>query len=324
MERRQFIATAALGSLMLPTLAKRNTTPLPFTFSLTGNEIRYNSEAFARATKVIFLSDTHLWQHDDREIPYQRYSDRMAGAYHRTRHFQTGEPTDPMTSFEQTLRYAAENESDLLVLGGDIFSYPSEAAIEWALDKLNSTGIPYIYTTGNHDWHYEGMEGSSMDLRREWTDKRLKKLFHGKNPAISYQDVNGIRFLVVDNSVYEILPEQLTFFEQYTRTDLPIVLVMHIPLYVAGRSINFGCGHPEWGAQSDDGYQTERRERWRKGGHTSVTMDFHRKVFETPNLVGILTGHIHSPSLDVVNGIPQFVAPANAQGGFLEIDFLHG
>lgn len=87
-----------------------------------------------------------------------------------------------MDSFERTLDYAVSRKVDLLILGGDIFSYPSEAAIEWALAKLVERNLTYLYTSGNHDWHYEGMSGLSESLRKEWSNRRLKPLFQGENP----------------------------------------------------------------------------------------------------------------------------------------------
>jgi hypothetical protein len=103
---------------------------------------------------------------------------------------------------------------------------------------------------------------------------------------------------------------------------MPLVLFVHIPLHAPGRPIGFGCGHPEWGAKADDGHVVERREKWREGGHTRVTLDFHREVFAAPNLLGIFAGHIHRSSLDVVNGIPQFVTDANATGAYLQLELV--
>jgi hypothetical protein len=34
-----------------------------------------------------------------------------------------------------------------------------------------------------------------------------------------------------------------------------------------------------------------------------------------------LAGHIHNQSVDVINGIPQVVSEANAEGGYLQVDF---
>ena len=60
--------------------------------------------------------------------------------------------------------YAKKEEADLIALVGDIFSFPSELAIEWVISKLKEIDIPYVYVSGNHDWHYEGMKGSLDSL----------------------------------------------------------------------------------------------------------------------------------------------------------------
>ena len=139
---------------------------------------------------------------------------------------------------------------------------------------------------------------------------------------MTVKEINGIRFVTLDNSVYEILPEQLTFFREQVKTGKPLILFVHIPLYAPGRSMGFGCGNPKWGWEADKSFELERRPKWPKTGHTTTTMDFHKEVFAATNLLGIFAGHTHKQSLDVVNGIPQFVTVANAMGGFMEIDFL--
>jgi predicted phosphodiesterase len=258
---------------------------------------------------------------DKRGEPFRQYSKRMAGAYNSTKHFRTGAETNPVNAFNEVLQMALEDEADLLALTGDIFSFPSEAAIEWALERLNETAIPYIYIAGNHDWHYEGMEGSSQSLREEWTRKRLAPLYQGNDPMMASYKVNGLNVVVIDNSTYEIQPEQLDFFHQQAGSGLPLILMMHIPLYAPGRSMGYGCGNPDWNADSDKGYEIERRRKWPEQGHTQTTMDFVSEVFATPDLIGVFAGHVHSQTVDVVKGIPQFVAGANATGAFLELNF---
>lgn len=324
MQRRRFLGLAGLSALGLAAsgsyaVLSPNSRPTP-SVSLTENQLRLFGSAFGRSTRVFVIADTHLWQSDDREIPFRQYSERMAAAYHQTTHFKTGLATQPMQGFEYALAQAVEQKPDLLILAGDIFSYPSEAAIEWALERLNSIGIPYVYVAGNHDWHYEGMEGSPMQLRQVWSEKRLKPLYQGDDPLMSRRDVNGIRFICIDDSTGEILPEQLAFFTRHARFDGPVVLVAHIPLYVPGRPVTFSCGHPEWGTATDTLHTLERRQPWPEA-HTQVTMDFHREVFSTPNVVAILAGHIHTPSIDVFKGVVQAVAPPNLAGGFLDVTF---
>ncbi|MEM9143269.1 MAG: metallophosphoesterase, partial [Bacteroidota bacterium] len=188
--------------------------------------------------------------------------------------------------------------------------------------KLKDTGIPYIYVAGNHDWHYEGMDGPLDVLRDTWITNRLLPLYQGNHPLMTAYDVKGIRFLAVDNSTYGINADQLAFFLEQVATDLPLVLLVHIPMYAPGKNVSFGCGNPNWGAATDRNYKIERRPKWPESGHTQTTLDFHKAVFNAPNLLGVFSGHIHQNSIEIIKGKPQIVSDDNASGGYLDIDFL--
>jgi len=323
MNRRDFIQTTVTGTVALG--AENGTVPGGMQrsrFSLDQNRVKIYSPDFTKPVKVLLVSDTHLWMDDTRGEPFTQYSGRMAKAYNQTKHFQTGQPTNPNESFEKMTRLAQDSKVDLLALPGDLFSFPSEAAIDWVTQKLSEAGVPYQYAAGNHDWHYEGMEGSLVNLRSQWADQRLKPLYQGGHPLMTVKEISGIRFVTLDNSIYEILPEQLTFFREQVKTGKPLVLFVHIPLYAPGRAVGFGCGHPQWGWEADRNFELERRPRWPKAGHTETTMAFHKEVFSAANVLGVFSGHTHKQSLDVINGIPLFVTDANATGAYMDIEFL--
>lgn len=324
--RREFLRTAALATGTLSAVSATaaglplSRTPVPF--ALDGNRVRLFSPRITKPFKVVMVADTHLFRDDARGDEFRQFSGRMAKAYNQTKHFQTGEPTNPELGFAGALKVAKDVKAELLALVGDIVSFPSEAAVEWTLAQLNEAGLPWLYTAGNHDWHYEGMPGSLDSLRATWSAKRLAELSRGDTPLMSVREVNGVRFVAVDNSTYEIQPKQQWFFREQVASGAPVVLFVHIPLYAPGRPLGFGCGHPDWGAHSDRGFELERRVKWREGGHTRVTLDFHREVFAAPNLLGVFAGHTHRASLDVVNGIPQFVTDANATGAYLQLELV--
>ncbi len=290
-------------------------------FAQDGNRVRLHSSAVAEPVKLFFAADTHLFRDDERGVPYREFSGRMAKAYNQTKHFRTQQPTDPEACFEEMLEAARSAQADAVVLAGDILSFPSEAAVEWVMERLERAGLPWLYTAGNHDWHYEGMEGSSDALRAEWIGKRLRPLYGDRDPMGSVLELAGVRILAIDNSTYEILPEQLEFFRQQAASGQPMVLCVHIPLYAPGRPVGFGCGHPDWGAATDRHFEIERRPRWRER-HTETTIAFHREVFAASNVLGIFAGHIHRASVDVRNGVPQVVTGANATGDHLVVEVL--
>ncbi len=290
-------------------------------FSQDGNQLTFYHDQIREPFKVMATADTHLFRDDERGEPFKAYSGRMAKAYNQTRHVKTGNITNPETCFLETLAIARQEQVAFVALLGDIFSFPSEAAIEWAEAQLKESQLSYVYVAGNHDWHYEGMEGSLESLRRKWVNNRLLRLYQGGNPLMQVREVAGVQFVVLDNSYYEILPEQLAFTRRILRSKRPIVLMMHIPLYAMGRKVGYGCGHPGWNAQNDRSYQLERREQWPEKGHSATTFQFYREVTQAPNVLATISGHIHEPTLDLINGMPSVVTDANAQGGYLKLFF---
>ena len=330
MKRRSFFkeTTAALAGLGLTANSFVNTTnkktkrPLKVCVTMDHEKVFFFAEEIKESIKVVHIADTHLFKDDERGIPFQEYSNRMAKAYNQTIHFKTRVQTDPEEAFAQTLDFAKEVGADVITLVGDIVSFPSEAAIEWVLSKLKDTGIPYIYTAGNHDWHYEGMEGALETLRDTWIEKRLLPLYQGNHPLMAAYDIKGIRFVAIDNSTYQINEKQLAFFIDHVDSGIPLILLVHIPMYAPGKKITFGCGNPNWGAATDNNFLLERRPKWPEKGHTKTTFNFYRKVFEAPNLLGIFAGHIHRNSIEIIKGKPQIVSDDNASGGYLDINFL--
>lgn len=329
MKRRSFIQNATTASLGLGLTtqafnseAAKLKKAMQFTATVEENRLQFFSEVINEPLKIVHIADTHLFRDDDRGLPYQEYSNRMSKAYNQTTHFRSGASINPEIAFEQALAHAQESEADLITLIGDIFSFPSEAAIEWVLSRMEKINIPYIYTAGNHDWHYEGMEGTLEDLRDTWIEKRLLPLYQGNNPLMYAYDVKGVRFVAIDNSTYQINEGQLSFLKEQVATGLPLVLMVHIPMYAPGKPISFGCGNPDWGASTDGNFKLERRMRWPESGHTSTTINFHKEVFSAPNLIGVFAGHIHRFSMEMIKGKPQIVTDDNASGGYLDINFL--
>ncbi len=327
MKRRNFIGIAAT-SLSFPLYSfsgKKNTdsnVDIRHVLSLDKNINRIYTKAEIAPFRLFHITDTHLAMDDERGIPFKKYSERMGNAYKMNKHFETSADTTCAQSFEATLQKAKEQNIDFLALTGDIFSFPSEAAVDWVKQKLEETRIPYGYVAGNHDWHYEGMPGSSSQLRETWTQKRLNVLYQGNHPLYACYEINGVNLVFIDNSTYEILPEQLDYFRQQVKKQKPMLLFMHIPLYMPGRSMGYGCANPQWGEETDNGYEIERREKWRKGGHTKATFNFKEEVFNAANLLAVYTGHTHHPAMDIENGIPQIVSGHNATGYYTDVNLF--
>ena len=290
--------------------------------SSTGPNINIYSTEVSDTVRLMVFADTHLWMSDEREEPYREYSARMAGAYHSVKHFQTGAPTTPEESFVATIRLAQQRDVDAIAMLGDIVSYPSERAIEWVGEVLDTVAIPCYYTSGNHDWHYEGMEGSSESLREKWRGERLMSLFGDHDPDAYAVEVGDVRLLLVDDSNYKITPEQRDAVAAEVKSGKPFILLHHIPLYAPSRSVSFGIGHPDWSATTDKNYKIERREQWPAEGHTEVDYEFYDLATSAPNLLASIAGHVHSYGVDIIHGRPHYTVGANAQGAYYIVNIM--
>ena len=279
-------------------------------FSLTGNLASFSGFGLSRPLRVMAIGDTHISLDDERGVPFRENSRRMAGF-----------SPDAATWFLKTLEKAGKEKYDLILIAGDLVSFPSEAGIEFAVRALNDTGIPWLYPAGNHDWHYEGLPGTETALREEWTRRRLLPLYQGHEPLAYSVSRNGLEILMIDNSTNEILPEQLAFFREKAASGASLLLVMHVPVYVPGRDIFFSCGNPDWRAENDPYWQIERRPRWPENGHSETTMTFWRELFSLKRPPVILAGHTHQFSLDSFRGVIQLVTPRNSAGEYLELRF---
>lgn len=187
---------------------------------------------------------------------------------------------------------------------------------------MNESTIDWVYTAGNHDWHYEGEPGKADEQRDKWEEASLNPLYQGANPLYSSKQLHGINFLFIDNSTNEVNDDQLSFLKNELKKELPIVLSVHIPFYIPGHTIDYGCGNPNWNKENDIYYEIERREPWPEKGHHKATIEFTKLALENPNIIGIYAGHSHEKIVDCVNNRLQYVVGANYNGSDVMIHFI--
>lgn len=283
-------------------------------------EVIYYVKGVEKPFKVMFLSDTHFTVEDERGKPYYQYSKRMGGAAVEPENYGISNGREKYLA--ASLERAEKDSAKLVILGGDIINFPSEASVEFLMKMLKSSKLNWRYISGNHDWHYEGEPGTASEQRTKWEQTVLKPLYQGENPLYYSVQLHGIDFVFIDNSTNEVTEEQLDFLQRETEKGLPILLSMHIPVYLPGHSVGYGCGHPDWNQAHDHAYKAERRQPWPESGHTETTFAFCKLVKESPMVIGIFTGHTHQFMIDYYKNKIQCVNGANFQGKDIIISFL--
>jgi 3',5'-cyclic AMP phosphodiesterase CpdA len=272
---------------------------------------------------IMHITDSHISVIDSAESEFYEFSARMDKAYINPTHYQSEEEGTRMGHFLGLIQQAKDAKVDLIVLTGDILNNPSRSSIDFVYKALEDSGIEYVYTSGNHDWHYEGMEGTADELRETWITKGLKPLYRGQNPLYYAVEKAGINFVAIDNSTYQVNRQQLDFFKNELKKNKPTVLLCHIPIYtgIAGEKVNT-CGDPKWGFDTDRGFETERRHRWPKTGNLPSTTQFVEEVNGATNLIAVLCGHTHRAQVDTLQtNLLQYRTRASYSGAHRIVTF---
>lgn len=297
---------------------RRPTTPVE-SVTFGSSRVDYFMKEPQSPFQVMFLSDTHFTVEDERGREYYDYTRRMGGWAVEPENY--GKTNGREAALLASLEKARKERVELVILGGDILNFPSLASAEWLRRTMDSSGLKWAYIAGNHDWHYEGEEGSADSLRQKWTASNLNTLYQDKNPMYYARVIRGINFVMIDNSTNEISPVQLAFLKAEQAKGHPIILSVHVPLYLPGHNTDYGCGNPQWNTANDTYYEIERRQPWPNEGHTRTTYDFCKAVWDSPLVIGIFAGHTHEAAVDIHNNIPQFVLGANYNGADYLIRF---
>jgi 3',5'-cyclic AMP phosphodiesterase CpdA len=266
-------------------------------------------EGLSRKVRMLHATDAHLVPIDDRD------ADRREECAEFCRLFEVGED-----AFHAEMARAATLDVDLVGLTGDIVCFPSHAAIESAARAINQVKAPVLYTSGNHDWRFPEVARTAEQRELWWP--RLDPLHKGE-PAFRRSEVGGIQFLVIDNSTYQIGPEQLQFTRMQLANGMPTVLLSHIPLSIATLreptlemwKAPILVGDPDWNLES--------RTKIGAGEDTPSTLEYVRLLTTAENLVAIFCGHVHFTHEDTVNPrtVQYIAAPCFSTQGQL-VEFL--
>jgi UDP-2,3-diacylglucosamine pyrophosphatase LpxH len=172
-----------------------------------------------------------------------------------------------------------------LLLTGDIVNFPSAVSVKCVYARLMKAGIPWLYISGNHDWHYEGMAGNVDSLRKTWEEKSLLPLYNGRNPLFYSEVIHGINFVGIDNSTNEADDNQVQLLKDQLIRPEPVVLISHIPY-------NFSGG-------------TNGQAMFPLIDLISSNSD---------KIIAIIAGHIHKPSFYFTGNLCQYTSSAAFQG----------
>ena len=289
------------------------------THSWTKDTATIHVEGLTRPIRMIHITDSHVALVDERDADHVEACQRTCELFRTIRKADDGTPIPTDVTFEELTREARDLNPDILVLTGDIIHFPSQACLDHVLRSIDGLDIPVLYTAGNHDWHFPGVEG--REELREGCRPLLEPLHRG-NAAYGRYETAPMQWLWVDNSTYQITEEQLAFVTQNLANLAPTVLMMHIPLSLATLRDDT---IERWNAPiliADPDWDLESRDRWGTGDDLQTTKAFARMLASAENLVAVFCGHVHFTHADTISPTAvQYVGASGFDAARRVVDF---
>ena len=280
------------------------------THTYTDQTARIAVEGLERPVRVLHLTDIHLRYFDDRD----------AGQKDNVREEIFPISGEYQAGFYELMDRVPEMDLDLVAITGDAINWPSQANIEHLGGLIRKTGVPTMFVPGNHDWRYPQL-APTEELRSKWMPA-LDPLTGGQ-PECQVMEAGGIRFVGIDDSMYQITRKQLEFTRQQLATGQPVVMLLHIP-------ISLPTLRPDaikrWKVPimlADPGWSDADRKIQGLEPDTPETLEFVRLLTTAPNLVAILSGHLHIFHADSVNRTAvQYVTTNSSIGHHRLVEFV--
>jgi len=283
-------------------------------YNLRPMETVIHLPGLARDLTIVHITDSHLTEADDREA-----EDVLAMAAERTAIFsqqEHGFGRSTVELFNEHIRTSNLWGADCTVFTGDIIDFPSRANLELIEQSFAGLQSQLLYTMGNHDWCYPHRSFDD-ELRVQMYDRFRRWSAHV--PGCELLELNGVTLIAVDNSNYQVTPEQYNRIREQAAKG-PCLLFMHIPLYlptleqavvdVWGSPIMMGAeswkddaARHSWGVRQTDA-STAALCQWLSNGAGSE------------QVLGIFCGHVHFAHTDPFReGRFQYVTEPGFTGG---------
>jgi len=263
--------------------------------------------------KLLHISDSHLCHADERDN--QRKNDL---ARSRRRAFE-GDSNRCLMYLDEAIEYSRQH-CDLLVHTGDLMDFVSHKNIDLANERFHADNI--FFASGNHEFSKYVGEATEDHAYKMSSYPMVQRAF-GNDLLFASRVINGLNLVAVDNTYYQFNSQQLAQLKKEIDKGLPILLLMHNPIYTAElfdtmmnvrkQPCAYVVGCPE------EKMTTYSAHRFNQQRATAETKEFLAYMEKQPLIKGILAGHLHFDYQDVLpNGVPQYVVGLGCEGSAYE------
>ncbi len=268
--------------------------------------------------RVLHLTDSHICRAgaEDGER-------KMKLAKQRAAVFDEEGPGSAEKNLREQLAYADENDLPILYTG-DFCDFVSGANLAYMREALFQRTC--LMAAGNHEYSLYVGEAFEDEAYKMQSFARVQS-FCGNDLRFTARVVGGVNFIALDNGYYLVNEKQLTQLRAEAAKGLPMVLMLHNPLYtpelaqLSMQVMNSPCAYL-MGAPDAlvDTYPENRARQQRADAATRRFMDY---VLHEPLIRAVLAGHLHHHAqTQLPNGAMQYVTGGGFRGCAREVCFL--
>ena len=196
------------------------------------------------------------------------------------------------------LSVKAKELDALIVHTGDLIDFVSERNLDYARDFTANDDV--FACAGNHEYHIYIWDDGEDAPRRELVGQKVQDAFTN-DIRFSVRMEHGVKFIAIDNSFHTIEQWQLDKFKEEIADGVPIILVMHVPVYAPDifefQMNKLDYPHPAWLMAVPEEIMAEYNyeQQWiDEQKANDATNEFYDLIVSTPNVKAIVTGHDHA------------------------------
>ncbi len=271
--------------------------------------------------EVWVMSDLHMTLvNEDESDEIIQYAKERAPVFTN----EAGVSSDAILS--AFVKEANEKQPDLILFGGDILDFPSEANLAFLQENLDALTVPYVFAMGNHDWTFpwEYMTPEGSEKYRPLFDGYLFNHFADVssmtvlaamgNSYAGLIEFSDMVVLAIDNSSNQVAAEALELVEMAYEKEKPIVLLQHVPFSTENLIAEAA---KSWGNPVTLGMQVH-------GGiapNEASTDLWYKTHDEESPIKAVLAGHIHFPYQEGLSDTTvQLVSDAAFKGSVMKVN----
>jgi len=255
--------------------------------------------------EIWLFADSHIIIEDDR-------ADKQTREYmsERIPVFKNDTGYSSAALFSSFINKANKEMPDLILFGGDIIDFPSDANIQFLKSELDRLTVPYMMTYGNHDWTFpwEYMTETATKVYRprlesfmtgnfgiggvEYDGKIAPSVFGSDYyKIVEYED---LQVIAMDNSSNQVENSAMDAVEAFSDEGKPVILLTHVPLSTENL---IAKAKDRWNSPVTLGMQVH-------GGiapNEDSTRLWHMIYDEETPIRALLSGHVHFPYEEAIS-----------------------